>query len=47
MLEEPIITNEETNCPLAEDTAADTTPAATQANTDASNIVSFTLAKHL
>ena len=38
VLEEPIITNEETNCPLAEDTAADTTPAATQANTDVSSI---------
>lgn len=42
VLEEPIITNEETNCPSAEDTAADTAPATTQANTDASNIVSFT-----
>ena len=42
MLEEPIITNEETNCQSIENTAADVVPATSQDNSDAYNIVAFT-----
>lgn len=42
MLEEPILTNEETNCPPVENTAADAKPATGADDTDASNIVAFT-----